>query len=458
MAIYSVNLIITTYAGKYNNEFRNDILKTNLKIINSLKTNITTITIMKPKIDKNHEEISGYYDFTDINIDNIKNKIVIYECENIGISYGQFFKALEYNSNYDYFIFIEDDYTPFIDYFEQEFIKEYKKNDLDSLLCSFIYKNKKWDILNYAHEINEYDNNIEILKNKLEKNKLIDIRCIIPDFSLCIISRNTIKKLLNRFTDFNTILDLLNIKFKNIWLHQILFGYIFNASGINIYDIAKTHLNIFYHTSIQQISTCNFDNYITNWKTKPYENEKFKLPIFIPVQIIGTSRYINDINEMKNYVIDENKFLQRINLLSNIGSIIMRSIEYDDYDKGYMDLMYQFSNYSYPITKDQFKNYLDTQKNKIIVLYSYSDNKIIGSGSIFKLDKIHNNPVGFIEDVIISKEYRGNNYGKLLIKKLIDIGKNEFKCYKVVLNCIDYNVGFYEKCGFNKVGCEMKIL
>ena len=71
MAIYSVNLIITTYAGKYNNEFRNDILKTNLKNINSLKTNITTITIMKPKIDKNHEEISGYYDFTDINIDNI---------------------------------------------------------------------------------------------------------------------------------------------------------------------------------------------------------------------------------------------------------------------------------------------------------------------------------------------------------------------------------------------------
>jgi glucosamine-phosphate N-acetyltransferase len=457
MSSYLVNLIISTYAGKYNSEVKKNILKTNLKIINSLKSDITKITIMKPKIDKHHEEISEYYDFSNINLDNIKDKIVICECDNVGISYGQFFKGIENDNSYDYYIFMEDDYTPFIDYFEKEFINEYKTNDLDSLLCSFIYKDKQWDILKYAKDINEHDNNIKILKTKLEINKLKDIRCIIPDFSLCIISRYTVIKLLNRFNDFNSILNLFDIQFKNIWLHQILFGYILNASGINIYDIAKTHLNIFYHTAMHKISTCNFDNYITNWKQKTYENEKFKLPIFIPLQIIGTSRYDNDINDMKKYINDQELFTKRIKYVSRIDNFVIREIEYDDYDKGYMELMFQFSNYSYPITKDQFKQYLDTQKNKIIVIYSYSDNSIIGAGSIFKLEKIHNNPVGFIEDVIISKEYRGNNYGKLLIKKLIDIGKNEFKCYKVVLNCIDYNVGFYEKCGFTKVGFEMKI-
>lgn len=451
-----INLIISSYGGKYNNEFKNDILKNNLKIINSLKTDITTITIMKPKIDDGQEIISGYYDFTDINIENIKEKIVIYECDNVGISYGQFFKALEYNSNYDYFIFIEDDYTPFIDYFEKEFIKEYKKNDLDSLLCSFIFKNKKWDLINYANEIKEDKINIDILKNKLDQYGLFNIKCNIPDFSLCIISQNTVKKLLDRFNSFNNILDIFNIKFKKLWLHQILFGYVINGAGINIYDTSNTHLNIFYGTTNQKISICNFDNHIMNWNLKI--EKKFELPLFIPIQIIDVSRYKNDLNGIKKYIFDDNNFLQRINLLYNICNIIMRNIEYNDYDKGYMDLMYQFSNYSYPITKDQFKKYLDSQKNKIIVLYSNSDNKIIGAGSIFKLEKIHNNPVGFIEDVIISKEYRGNKYGKLLIKKLIDIGKNEYKCYKVVLNCIDYNVGFYEKCGFKKVGCEMKII
>jgi len=123
-----------------------------------------------------------------------------------------------------------------------------------------------------------------------------------------------------------------------------------------------------------------------------------------------------------------------------------------------MDLMFEFTNYPYPITKEKFKEYLESKKNKIIVIYNSFENRIIGAGSIFKLEKLHNNPVGYIEDVIISKNYRGYNYGKMLIKKLIDISKNDLKCYKTVLSCLDSNVVFYEKCGFKRVGNEMKIL
>ena len=455
----SINLIIATYAGKYNSEVKNNLLKINLKILNSIKMNISRITIMKPKINVEHEEITGYYDFSSINIDNIRDKIVICECENIGISYGQFFAGISQDMSYDYYIFIEDDYTVFDDYFEENLINELDKNEKDSLLCSFIYKKKLWDIINYSRQIGETIDNINILYNKLEKYNLNNIRCTIPDFSLCILSNKTLEKILNKFVNFDNILDIFDIKFTNIWLHQILFGYILNASDIKIYDLSNTYLNIFYHTNNKKISTCNFENYVANWIKKPYLNEKFKLPIFIPVQIIDNNIFEDDLQEMNKYIQDENRFNKRLQYLINISNFTLRNIDYDDYDKGYMDLMFEFTNYHYPITKENFINFIKTNPNyKTIVIYSEKEKRIIGAGTIIIVHKIHNNPIGQIEDIIISEKYRKNGFGKQIIEKLIDIGKNEYKCYKIILNCLQKNIKFYENCGFINGGVEMKLL
>jgi len=138
---------------------------------------------------------------------------------------------------------------------------------------------------------------------------------------------------------------------------------------------------------------------------------------------------------------------------------IFRNIEYDDFDKGYIELMLEFTNYNYPITKEKFINFIDTQQNyKIIVIYSEIEKRIIGAGTIIIVHKIHNNPIGQIEDVIISEKYRKNGFGKQIIEKLVDIGKNEYKCYKIILNCLEKNIKFYENCGFINVGLEMKLL
>jgi glucosamine-phosphate N-acetyltransferase len=143
----------------------------------------------------------------------------------------------------------------------------------------------------------------------------------------------------------------------------------------------------------------------------------------------------------------------------NINNFIFRNIEYDDFEKGYIDLMYEFTNYNYPITKEDFVNFIDTHKNyRIVVIYSEIEKRIIGAGTIIIVHKIHNNPIGQIEDVIISEKYRKNGLGKQVIEKLIDIGKNEFKCYKIILNCLEKNIKFYENCGFIEVGVEMKLL
>jgi glucosamine-phosphate N-acetyltransferase len=138
---------------------------------------------------------------------------------------------------------------------------------------------------------------------------------------------------------------------------------------------------------------------------------------------------------------------------------IFRNIEYDDFDKGYIELMLEFTNYNYPITKEKFINFIDTQQNyKIIVIYSEIEKRIIGAGTIIIIHKIHNNPIGQIGDVIISEKHRKNGFGKQIIEKLVDIGKNEYKCYKIILNCLEKNIKFYENCGFINVGLEMKLL
>ncbi len=495
------NLIISTYAGVYSVENKENFLKKNLSIINNLQTNVEQITIMRPKVDSNHSEVKDYYNFNEINIENIKNKIVIHDCDNIGISYGQFFVGIFKDLSFDYYIFIEDDYIPFIHYFDREFINEYLKYEDDSLLCSFIYKNKYWDIISYSNIISEEQNNINNLNDKLNKYNMNNLNCNIPDFSLCILSNKTVQKIINRYNNIDNILDIFNIKLSKIWIHQIIFGYILNAANIKIYDITNTYLNIFYNTSNDTISLCNFEDYVGNWKDKIYNNEKFKTPLFIPIQMLNTDKYNNEIGLFKKYLIDEVQFLNLFTNLNiynkipeyisldtkledvlinkvplnnicsnsninqsklNLNNLIIREIEYKDYNNGYLDLMFEFTNYQYKVSERQFKYHLDKIKynelSKILVVYSNIDNKIIGAGTIFKLNKMHNNPIGQIEDIVITEKYRGLGLGKIIIDKLCKIGLEEFKCYKIILNCLDKNIIFYKKCDFEICGVEMKYI
>ena len=76
--IKKINLIIATYAGKYYkfnsnnleiNKDKENYLKYNLLFINNNINNLSQITIMKPKINKEHIEIPDYYNFDNLNID-----------------------------------------------------------------------------------------------------------------------------------------------------------------------------------------------------------------------------------------------------------------------------------------------------------------------------------------------------------------------------------------------------
>lgn len=322
------NLIIATYGGKLdkykNNNTKDYYLRYNLELLNSIETDITQITIMRPKINKEHNEIKDYYNFENLKIDKIKNKIKIIDCENIGISYGQFFSGISKNREFDYYIFIEDDYIVFQDHFEKKLIDEYKlNNDSQSLLCSFIYKNKFWDIFDYAKSINELEDNINILKHKLSNftNNNINLLCNIPDFSLCILHKDAVDKIFTYYENIENILNLFDINFTNIWLHQILFGYVLKIANINIFDMRDSYMNIFFHSGSNKISLCNSEN-IDDFLIDNNPKKRLKNPLFIPLDILYPNNYNNILNIMIQHLINGSMFINQYNKLQNIKSLL----------------------------------------------------------------------------------------------------------------------------------------
>lgn len=83
---------------------------------------------------------------------------------------------------------------------------------------------------------------------------------------------------------------------------------------------------------------------------------------------------------------------------------------------------------------------------------------IVGVATLHTLKKlIHGGShVGLIEDVAVAKRCAGKGLGKKLINKLVEVAEEQ-KCYKVILNCAEHNIGFYEKCGFEQKEVQMRL-
>lgn len=81
-------------------------------------------------------------------------------------------------------------------------------------------------------------------------------------------------------------------------------------------------------------------------------------------------------------------------------------------------------------------------------------NKVISTASLF-IDYKYGDPIGRIEDVVVTEKYRRQGYGIQIVEYLSKIAIYKYMCYKVLLNSDDSNVRFYENCGFNVYGKAM---
>ncbi|KAL6951427.1 hypothetical protein ACO0OE_000662 [Hanseniaspora uvarum] len=89
---------------------------------------------------------------------------------------------------------------------------------------------------------------------------------------------------------------------------------------------------------------------------------------------------------------------------------------------------------------------IDSEKDECIAIGTLLiETKIIHDGG----------KVGHIEDIAVNDDYQGKGLGKLLIQFLRNNAVYE-DCYKVILDCDEKNVEFYNKCDFNRCGVEMQ--
>ena len=86
------------------------------------------------------------------------------------------------------------------------------------------------------------------------------------------------------------------------------------------------------------------------------------------------------------------------------------------------------------------------------------DGKIVGTASLFIEPKlIHGGCfAGHIEDVSVAETHQGRGVGRALVEHCVQVARQRH-CYKVVLECDDDVVKFYEKLGFRISGHAMRM-
>jgi len=149
-----INYVIATYNGKckryHQKPLPENVLKYHIQKLLLHQSALSQITIMKAKSEIYYKD---YYNLNEI-ISKTDIPIKIIECENFGYSEGQWFNAYEiFKNEFDYYIFIEDDYCPGMKDFDKILINCYQNIFPDNigLLCSLVegssnYKNGGYPI------------------------------------------------------------------------------------------------------------------------------------------------------------------------------------------------------------------------------------------------------------------------------------------------------------------------
>lgn len=127
-------------------------------------------------------------------------------------------------------------------------------------------------------------------------------------------------------------------------------------------------------------------------------------------------------------------------------------------DFSIIHLLKQFKNDNLNISQDQFKNFISQLDKHYNIFVIEEHQRIISCGTILIETKLLHNlgKVGHIEDVITDFQFRGQGLGKKIIESLVNYGRQQ-GCYKIILNCTNNNILFYEKCGFTRKENQMSL-
>ena len=143
-------------------------------------------------------------------------------------------------------------------------------------------------------------------------------------------------------------------------------------------------------------------------------------------------------------------------------SFIIRELKEEDLSNGFIETLSNLSEVG-ELAKDttRKRKILSEIKDKnyrIVIAEDNQNHQVIGSATLLIEQKfIHNGgKAGHIEDVVTRKGYEGKGIGREILKELIKIAKDN-ECYKIILDCDEKLVKFYEKLGFKKHSIMMRL-
>jgi glucosamine-phosphate N-acetyltransferase len=142
----------------------------------------------------------------------------------------------------------------------------------------------------------------------------------------------------------------------------------------------------------------------------------------------------------------------------NLYDLVLKKFEnISEIKRHYLLLLGELTTVS-DMTNEQFYKHIQeiNSMGQIIVGIEYESETIVCSGTIIIEPKIIHGgrPAVHIEDIVVLEKWRNKGIAKDLLKQLkeIAISKN---CYKIILDCNERLVSFYEKSGFSKKGIQM---
>lgn len=142
--------------------------------------------------------------------------------------------------------------------------------------------------------------------------------------------------------------------------------------------------------------------------------------------------------------------------------LVLRSLEEADYDKGYLALLAQLTTVgeiSREAWRARFAEIAARQPDhQIAVVEDTRSGKVVACATVLIERKfIHGcGKIGHVEDVAVDASARGSGLGARVVAETLRRAKEQ-GAYKVILDCAEKNVGFYEKSGLARKDVNMAV-
>lgn len=131
--------------------------------------------------------------------------------------------------------------------------------------------------------------------------------------------------------------------------------------------------------------------------------------------------------------------------------VTIRPLSAEDGGRGFFDVLAQLTK-APPLAPAVFAERLAAERAggvRHTLVAADASGRVLATGALLLEAKFIRGGAtcAHVEDVVVDAAARGRRLGQRVVTALVELAR-ERKCYKVILDCADDNVPFYERCGF----------